>query len=75
MNLQENFFIPPELFEENPYREYSSGAKIAFAMLITEASLTKDVSAKDILSCADLIKALGQNKIANYLKTLSDFRQ
>lgn len=64
MNDKNCFVLPNELF--NPeFSEYSNQSKLLFAISLSEAE-----TAKSLVELSDIIRKLGDRKIASYIREI-----
>lgn len=59
----ENIYLPKELFTDE-FKDFSNQTKLLFSMLLTDsAMLSTAISVTDIISVAQLINILGENRL------------
>lgn len=68
----ENIYLPKELFTDK-FKNFSNQTKLLFSMLLTDsAMLSTAISVDDIISVAQLINILGENRLITLKGGLSE---
>lgn len=68
----ENIYLPKELFTDE-FKNFSNQTKLLFSMLLTDsAMLSTAISVDDIISVAQLINILGENRLITLEGGLSE---
>lgn len=68
----ENIYLPKELFTDE-FKNFSNQIKLLFSMLLTDsAMLSTAISVDDIISVAQLINILGENRLITLKGGLSE---
>ena len=68
----ENIYLPKELFTDE-FKKFSNQTKLLFSMLLTDsAMLSTAISVDDIISVAQLINILGENRLITLKGGLSE---
>jgi len=68
----ENIYLPKELFTDE-FKYFSNQTKLLFSMLLTDsAMLSTAISVDDIISVAQLINILGENRLITLKGGLSE---
>ena len=68
----ENIYLPQELFTDE-FKNFSNQTKLLFSMLLTDsAMLSTAISVDDIISVAQLINILGENRLITLKGGLSE---
>lgn len=68
----ENIYLPKELFTDE-FKIFSNQTKLLFSMLLTDsAMLSTAISVDDIISVAQLINILGENRLITLKGGLSE---
>lgn len=68
----ENIYLPKELFTD-AFKNFSNQTKLLFSMLLTDsAMLSTAISVDDIISVAQLINILGENRLITLKGGLSE---
>lgn len=68
----ENIYLPKELFTDE-FKNFSNQTKLLFSMLLTDsAMLSTAISVDDIISVAQLINILGENRLITFKGGLSE---
>ena len=68
----ENIYLPKELFTDE-FKNFSNQTKLLFSMLLTDsAMLSTAISVDDIISVAQLINILGENRLITLIGGLSE---
>lgn len=68
----ENIYLPKELFADE-FKNFSNQTKLLFSMLLTDsAMLSTAISVDDIISVAQLINILGENRLITLKGGLSE---
>ncbi len=68
----ENIYLPKESFTDE-FKNFSNQTKLLFSMLLTDsAMLSTAISVDDIISVAQLINILGENRLITLKGGLSE---
>lgn len=68
----ENIYLPKELFTDE-FKNFPNQTKLLFSMLLTDsAMLSTAISVDDIISVAQLINILGENRLITLKGGLSE---